>query len=140
MVKELNTFEDNFEEEEITEDTVIIEEKPIEELKKIEKDNLQKLSFPLDPDTIFALTNGDFILVGKATLVSGVVAISDRRIKPSSIAIVSHETIAGTLGVTLGGVCTDSTLTITSYDSGGSTETSETSVVSYLIILSAKST
>jgi len=132
-------FKDNFEEE-IIEDAKVIEEKPPAEEIVIEEENLQKLSFPLDPETIFALTNGDFILVGKATLISGVVAISDRRVKPSSIAIVSHETIAGTLGVTLVATCTDGTLTITSKDSAGATETSETSVVSYLVILSAKST
>ena len=138
MVKELETFEDNFEEEEIIEDPIIEEESV--EIESIEEDPENVLPFPLDPDTIFALTNGDFILVGKATLVSGTVDIDDRRIKLSSIAIVSHETIAGTLGVTLGGVCADGKLTITSYDSAGATETSETSVVSYLIILQAKST
>lgn len=138
MIKDTETFEDNFEEEIVSEEK-IIEEKPVEE-ELIKKENLQKLPFPLDPETIFTLTKGDFILTGKATLASGTVDIDDRRIKLSSVAIVSHETIAGTLGIAIGGVCTDGKLTITSYDSAGATETLETSVVSYLIILQAKST
>lgn len=126
-----------FEPQEEVEEAPVIEE-PVEEEDVPGEEEKMVFPFPLTPDMIFALTNGDFILVGKATLASGTKTVDDSRIKASSIAFVSYEGIAGTLGVALEGACTDGTLTITSYDSGGATETADTSDVAYIIILDAR--
>lgn len=85
------------------------------------------LSFPLDLKTIFALKKGGFILSGSATLASGTVVVSDRRIQASSVAIISYKTNSSP--GTLRAACTDGTLTITS---SSATDASE---VAYLVVL-----
>lgn len=93
------------------------------------------LPFPLDINTRHALKEGGFILSGIATLASGVATLNDRRIQTSSVATVSYQTPGGTTGTNLKAVCTKGVLTITAVGTGGSTVTTDTSVVSFLIIL-----
>lgn len=92
-------------------------------------------SFPLRRNDLFALKQGGFILSGTATLASGTVTVSDRRIQPSSVAIVSYKTPAGTLGTNLKGLTAAGSLAITAVATDRSTVTTDTSAVSYLIIL-----
>lgn len=93
------------------------------------------LPFPLDPNALFTLKNGGFILFGKATLASGTATILDRRIKASSIALVQYEVVAGTIGVALKAICSDGQVVFTSIDATSATKTADTSVVSYIVIL-----
>lgn len=85
------------------------------------------LLFPLDQNTRFTLKKGGFILSGSATLASGTVTVTDRRIQASSVATVSYKTHS-TPG-RLRAACTDNTLTITSDNAADASE------VSYLVIL-----
>lgn len=98
----------------------------------------RRLPFPLPSTDIFSLTKGGFILAGSATLASGTVAVSDRRIQPSSVALVSYTVPGGTTGTNLKAVCTAGTLTITAVGTGGATVTTDTSTVVYLVILAAR--
>jgi hypothetical protein len=100
-----------------------------------DRQNVTRLPFPLDIPSLHALKDGGFILSGTATLAAGVAAISDKRIHASSVAVVAYVTPAGTMGANLKGVCTAGTLTITAVKSDKTTETSDTSLVAYLIIL-----
>jgi hypothetical protein len=93
------------------------------------------LPFPLDIDTLHSLKDGGFILAGTATLASGTVTISDRTIRNGSVPFVSYAVPAGTTGTNLKAVCAQGSLTITAIGTGGSTVTTDTSEVSYLIFL-----
>lgn len=93
------------------------------------------LSSPLDIDTLFALKKGGFILTGSATLASGVATVVNSRIRGNSTAVVTYLTPAGTTGANLKAVCADGSLTITAIATDGTTVTTDTSEVSYLIIL-----
>lgn len=93
------------------------------------------LRFPLDFESLFALKKGGFILSGTVDLSSGVATIEDRRIQPSSVAIVSYTAPDGTLGAALTAACAAGTVTITSVKSDLTTETSDASTVAYLIVL-----
>ena len=102
------------------------------QIRRIVRDELGKapatpLSIPLNIDTIFALKNGGLILFGTTTLVAGTIAITDRRIRSTSVSIVSHLTHS-TPG-TLRSVCADGSLTITSSNAG------DVSQVQYFVIL-----
>lgn len=85
------------------------------------------LPFPLDLKTRFALKKGGFILSGTATLASGTVTVTDRRIQASSVATISYKTHSSP--GRLRAACTDNTLTITS---DSATDASE---VAYIIVL-----
>ena len=93
------------------------------------------LPFPLDINTIFALKNGGFILFGTLTLSSGVGTVTDGRIQASSVALVTYKTPGGTTGTNLKAGCTEDTLTVTAVNTSGTTVTTDTSVVSYLVII-----
>jgi hypothetical protein len=93
---------------------------------EISKPSRAPLSTPLDIDTIFALKNGGLLTSGSVTLVSGAATVTDRRIRTTSVPLLTYKTHS-TPG-TLRAVCTDGTLTITS--SNGS----DASEVHYLII------
>ena len=93
------------------------------------------LAFPLDQNTRFALKNGGFIRSGTAVLSSGTVTISDHRIQTGSIPLVSYITPGGTTGTNLKAVAAQGSLTITAVNTSGTTVTTDTSTVSYLIIL-----
>jgi len=112
-----------------------MDEARIRRIVREELGRLQRLPHPLDIDTLFALKTGGFILFGSATLASGVVTVEDRRIKASSIAVVTYQAPGGTTGTNLKAACTDGTLTITAVNTSGSTVNTDTSSVSYLIIL-----
>ena len=90
---------------------------------------------PLSIDDLFALRSGGFILYGTANLSSGTYVISDHRIQASSIPLVSLIAPGGTMGANYKAACTLGALTITAVKTDKSTETSDTSTVSYLIIL-----
>lgn len=100
----------------------------------------KELTFPLTPDTIFTLTHGGFVLVGKATLSSGTITVTNHRIKASSVALASYETPGGTTGTNLKAVCSDGSLAITGVDTSGSTVTTDTSTVSYVVFMDARDT
>lgn len=93
------------------------------------------LPFPLDIDSLHSLKSGGFILFGTATLVSGTVTLNDKRIKMGSIPIASYSTPAGTTGTNLKAVCTQGSLAITAVGTTGSKVTTDTSVVSFFIVL-----
>lgn len=114
------------------------------------------LGFPLKSPDLTSLRKGGFVLYGTDTLVSGVLTITDNRIKPwnttfknGSVAMATYNASGGTMGSTLRAVCTARTLTITSMkitgtapDAGGAititgttANTSDTSTVNWLIIL-----
>ena len=93
------------------------------------------LPFPLDPNTRFALKKGGFILCGVATLVAGTIAVNDRRIQLGSTAIVTYTVPGGTTGTNLKAVCTLGALTITAVGTTGTIVATDTSTVSYLIII-----
>lgn len=71
---------------------------------------------------------------GKATLVAGTVAVTISGLTTSDEAFVSIVTPAGTLSSGLKAVCTANTLTITSVNTAGATNTLDTSTVRYVII------
>ena len=90
-----------------------------------------ELSFPLTSNDLFALKKGGFILSGTTTLASGAATLSDRRIKPSSKALLGYDVAAKALthpGI-LSGACSDGELSI------ASTSATDASDVAYLIIL-----
>lgn len=90
-----------------------------------------RLPFPLDIDSLHSLKKGGFILFGRTTLASGAATVEDRRIQPSSKALVSYDATdsalsnSGTLSVALSAGQLDI----------ASTDGSDASDVSYLIIL-----
>lgn len=90
-----------------------------------------RLPFPLDIDTLHSLKVGGFILSGRVSLSSGAATLEDRRIKPSSIPLVSYDTTENATsnpGI-LSAVCAAGQLDIAS--SSGS----DASDAAYLIIL-----
>jgi hypothetical protein len=93
------------------------------------------LPFPLDINLLHSLKLGGFILFGVATLVAGVAVINDRRIQTGSLPIACYQTPAGTTGTNLKAVCAQGTLTITAINTSGSTVTSDTSKVSYFLVI-----
>lgn len=98
-------------------------------------DESRSLPFPLDIDTLHSLKAGGFILFGTTMLVSGTVTVADRRIQPSSTVIASYRTPAGTTGANLKGVCSAGAITLTAINTSGATVTTDTSKVSYFIVL-----
>ncbi len=71
--------------------------------------------------------------MGVATLVAGSVAISISGLTTNSRAFVQLVTPGGTLGDAFKAVCTTNTLTITSVVAAGTTQTSDTSTLNYVI-------
>lgn len=78
-------------------------------------------------------TNGS---VGQTTLVAGTKAISITGVTTSTRAIVTLVSQGGTVTTTINyaAVCTSGTLTITALTSAGATDTTDTSVLNYIII------
>ncbi len=91
-----------------------------------------QLAYQLDDRTRIALKN-DVYYVGTATLSAGTIAISNYKIRTTSIAMAAYQTPAGTIGV-LKAVCTDGQVAITSCQTSGATQTLDTSVVQFLVI------
>lgn len=112
-----------------------MEEKGNEIQKEADQKATEGLSFPLSQKDLFALRKGGFIVYGTATLSSGTVAVTDRRIQASSIAFATYKTPAGTMGSNLKAVCTANTLTLTAVKLDTTTETSDTSTVGYLVLI-----
>ena len=71
---------------------------------------------------------------GTATLVSGTKAITISGLTSSNHAFITVSASGGTLGTTYKAVCTTNTLTITSIGPTGSTVTTDTSTLNYLVI------
>jgi hypothetical protein len=86
-----------------------------------------QLKVPLSVDTLLALKQGGFILLGTSTLASGTKEIEDTRIKANSIPLVTYNTFSS--AGTLRAVTTKGKLTVTS--SNGS----DASEFHYLIII-----
>ena len=93
------------------------------------------LPFPLDQNTRFALKKGGFILSGTAVLASGTVTVSDQRIQTGSVPLISYVTPGGTTGTNLKAVVAQGSLTITAVNTSGTAVTTDTSTVSFLIVL-----
>lgn len=71
--------------------------------------------------------------LNQATLVAGTIAISLTGVTTASRAFVQLVVESGTLGASYKAVCTSGTLTITSVNTIGSTNVSDTSTVNYII-------
>jgi hypothetical protein len=86
--------------------------------------------------TLSTLASFAFDGVGKATLVAGTKAITITGITASSIPIISFISAGGTITTTThyAGVCSSNTLTITALTSASAVNTSDTSIISYLVI------
>ncbi len=93
------------------------------------------LPIPLDIPNRTALKTGGFILFGTVALASGVATITNTRIQGSSIAVASYVAPAGTMGANLKTTIAQGSLTITAIKTDKTTETSDTSTVSYFIVL-----
>ena len=93
------------------------------------------LPLPLDIPNLTALKTGGFILFGTVALTSGVATISNNRIQGSSTPLVSYISPAGTMGANLKATVAHGSLTITAVKTDKTTETSDTSTVSYFIVL-----
>ena len=125
-----------------------------EDIKEDELPNI--LGFPLRKQELKSLKDGGFILYGKGTLSSGVLTITNNRIRvpdsgntKGSFGFASYNTSGGTMGSTLRVVITSGVATITSMIitgtvsaapgsvtiTGTTTASSDSSTVNYLIIL-----
>lgn len=111
----------------------------LEQLREIIRTELlrthAKLPFPLDLNTLFTLKTGGFIAFGTTTLSSGVATVTDHRIRASSTALATYTSPGGTTGTHVKAVCTAGAMTITAIDTAGATVTTDTSAITYLIIL-----
>lgn len=82
------------------------------------------------------ITEGSNGSLGQTTLVSGTKAITISGLATTSRAIVTFVSVGGTVTTTwqYAAVCTSNTLTITALTNAGATNTSDTSVLNYLIV------
>lgn len=79
------------------------------------------------------LKEGTGGMMGSATLAAGVATVTITGLTTTDRAFVQCTNSSGTLGVALKAVCTANTLTITSVQTSGTTQTLDTSSVSYII-------